>query len=400
MRLMPRSVAAKAETFPFFTPAVPGLESLLQKELWTLGLHPMTEEGGFFWKGTWREFYRAQLLLRTAGRIVVRIKEFEAMTFADFERESSDLPWRRFLAPKQAFKLKVSCAKSKLYHEDAIAQRLAGWIEESTGGQWFPGAADGDAQIFLVRGWHDRFTLSADGSGDHLHRRGYRQEISKAPLRETVASSLLYASGWIPSVEEGKGRGAAVRYKAPEGDLTDPFCGSGTIVIEAALAARKIPPGMANPRWEPRAYAFQRWAAFDPEEWTKTVESLKSHILPKVSMTLRGSDRDEGAVKAARANARRAGVDADVVFERKALTDAVFPEGGFVVTNPPFGVRVSEGKDLRDLYAVFGRRLTERPGLRAAWLCSDPQFRVAVGQEGKTVHTFPNGGLDLTIILH
>ena len=329
----------------------------------------------------------------------MRIKEFEALTFADFEREASDLPWRRFLKPKQAFKLKVSCAKSKLYHEDAIAERLAGWIEGTTGAQWFPGAADGDAQIFVVRGWRDRFTVSADGTGEHLHRRGYRQEIAKAPLRETVASSLLLASGWIPASEEGAGRGAATRYKAPVAPLTDPFCGSGTIVIEAALAARKIPPGLANPQRTPRAYAFQRWDAFDGDEWGKTVASLQSHILDRAPMALRGSDRDNGAIAAARANARRAGVEQDIEFERRALSDAVFPADGFVVTNPPFGVRISEGTDLRDLYASFGRRLKETRGLRAAWLCSDPQWKIAVGG-GLTAQTFPNGGLDLTIVLH
>lgn len=395
---MPPAPPSKAETFPFFTPAVPGLEPILQKELWTLGLHPMTEDGGFFWKGTWREFYRAHLLLRTAGRILVRIKEFEALTFSDFEREATGLPWRRFLDPKQSFKLKVSCAKSKLYHEDAIAERLAVWIAAETGAVWEQTATDGDAQIFVVRGWHDRFTVSADGSGDHLHRRGYRQEIAKAPLRETIAASLLCASGWIPAVEEGTGRGAASRYKAPTGDLTDPFCGSGTIVIEAALAARKIPPAMANPKLNPRDFAFLRWRSFDPGEYTKTVESLRDKVLPKVPLVLRGSDRDEGALTAARSNARRAGVGEDTVFERHAVTDAVFPKAGWVVTNPPFGVRVSEGKDLRDLYAVFGRRLAEHPELRAAWLCADPQFKAAAGGKWETAATFPNGGLDLTMV--
>lgn len=389
----------KAETFPFFTPAVPGLETVLQRELWTLGVHPMTEDGGFFWKGTWRDFYRAQLMLRTAGRVLVRIREFEALTFPDFERESADLPWRRFLKPKQAFKLKVSCAKCKLYHEDALAERLAGWIAQGTGADWFPGAADRDAQIFIVRGWRDRFTISADGSGEHLHRRGYRQEIAKAPLRETIAATLLHASGWVPAAEEGSGRGAAVRYKAPAADLTDPFCGSGTIVIEAALAARKIPPGMANPTLTPRAYAFQRWSGFDPDEWAKTVASLQGKVLESVPMVLRGSDRDGGAVAAAQANAVRAGVGGDVVFERRALTDAVFPVKGWLVTNPPFGVRISEGKDLRDLYATLGRQISGFPDLRAAWLCADPQFRAAAGEGWKTVHTFPNGGLDLSILL-
>jgi len=360
----------------------------------------MTEEGGFFWLGTWREFYRAQLMLKTAGRILVRIKEFEALTFADFERLTSDLPWHRFLEPKQPFKLKISCAKSKLYHEDALAERLAAWINEATGALWSPKATDGEAQIFIVRGWHDRFTISADGSGDHLHRRGYRQEIGKAPLRETIAASLLCASGWIPSVEEGVGRGAATRYKAPAEALTDPFCGSGTIVIEAALAARKIPPAMANPKLNPRDFAFMRWRSFDPDEFTKTVNSLRDKVLDRAPMSLRGSDRDDGAIAAARANARRAGVAEDISFERRALTDAIFPEApGFVVTNPPFGVRVSESTDLRDLYASFGKRLNQAPGVRSAWLCSDSQWKAAAGGVWKTVHTFPNGGLDLSILL-
>ncbi len=241
------------ETFPFFTPSVPGLEPWLKHELTTLGVKPLPEDGGFFWRGTWRDLYRASLLLRSAGRIVVRMKTFTALTFAEFEQQTGDLPWQWFLGTKRPFKFKITCTKSKLYHEDALAERLARWITTATGAQWFPGAADGDAQIFVVRGFHDKFTISADTTGEHLHRRGYRQETSKAPLRETIAASMLFASGWIPAMEEGLGRGAAVRYKAPTLPLLDPFCGSGTIVIEAALAARKIPPGLANAQREPRA---------------------------------------------------------------------------------------------------------------------------------------------------
>jgi putative N6-adenine-specific DNA methylase len=160
---------------------------------------------------------------------------------------------------------------------------------------------------------------------------------------------------------------------------------------------------MANPKLNPRDFAFLRWKSFDPAEYTKTVESLRGKILEKAPMVLRGSDRDDGAVAAAQANARRAGVDADVAFERRALSDAVFPgeagSPGYVVTNPPFGVRVSEGTDLRDLYAAFGRKVAAAPGLRAAWLCSDPAFLQAAGGGWSPAHTFPNGGLDLTIVL-
>jgi putative N6-adenine-specific DNA methylase len=337
-------------------------------------------------------------MLRSAGRIVVRMKTFTALTFAEFEQQTGDLPWQWFLGPKRPFKFKITCTKSKLYHEDALAERLARWITAATGAQWFPGAADGDAQMFVVRGFHDKFTISADTTGEHLHRRGYRQETSKAPLRETIAASMLFASGWIPAVEEGLGRGTATRYKAPTLPLLDPFCGSGTIAIEAALAARKIPPGLANAKREPREFAFQRWGSFEPEEWQKTIASLQNHILERSPLVLRGSDRDEGALAAARGNAQRAGVTADVVFERRSLSDAAFPEGGFVVTNPPFGVRVSENTDLRDLYAVFGRKVREAPTTQVAWLCSEPQWKTSTGVEWQSRANFPNGGIDLAFL--
>jgi len=387
------------ETFPFFTPCVPGLEPFLQRELWTLGIHPLTEEGGFFWKGTWRDFYRAHLLLRGAGRILVRMASFEALTFADWEQLTSKLPWFRFVQKGKLFKLKITAAKCGLYHEDALAERLAAVIEAATGASWAQQASDADAQIFLARGWRDRFVISADGTGEHLHRRGYRQELSKAPLRETVAAALLQASGWLPAVQEGTGRGRAARYKAPAHPLLDPFCGSGTIVIEAALMARKIPPAMANPARTPRAFNFLRWPGFQQELWDKTISSLQNHILERSPLTLSGSDRNDGAVASALANAQRAGVENDVVFERHAFSDAAWPaEKGFVVTNPPFGVRVSESSDLRDLYASWGRLTAEKPDLIVAWLCSSTAWERATGRRWEKLAAFPNGGMDLSIL--
>jgi putative N6-adenine-specific DNA methylase len=392
------------ETFPFFTPSVPGLEPWLKYELNTLGIKPFAEDGGFFWRGTWRDLHRASLMLRSAGRILVRMKQFTALTFAEFEAEATALPWHWFVGSKgttlpRAFKFKITCTKSKLYHEDALAERLAKWINEATGAQWFPGSSDSDAQIFVVRGFHDKFIISADSTGDHLHRRGYRQEISKAPLRETIAASLLFASGWVPALEEGLGRGAAIRLKAPTLPLLDPFCGSGTLITEAALIARKIPPALANPKREPRPFAFQRWESFEPDEFAKTVTSFRRHILERSPVSLIGSDRDDGAIKAAQGNARRAGVADDVNFERRAISDAEFPQPGYVVTNPPFGVRVSEGSDLRDLYAVFGRKVGAAPETRVAWLCSDSAWKSATGQSWSEAARFPNGGLDLSVLL-
>src|SRR5207302_1385915 len=229
--------------------------------------------------------------------------------------------------------------KSKLYHSDAIAQRLVDAVAWGVGAHK-PHTANRAslAQLFIVRVVHDQFTISADASGELLHMRGYRQDGGKAPLRETLAAALLLASGWT---------GAA--------PLLDPFCGSGTIPIEGALIARRLAPGLH------RRFAFMEWPEFDPNGWTALLADARALALAGSPVPIHGSDRDAGAIESARAHAERAGVASDVQLSVRAVSTVESPDRpGLVATNPPYGVRVSPESDVRDLYARFGQVLRER----------------------------------------
>jgi putative N6-adenine-specific DNA methylase len=210
----------------------------------------------------------------------------------------------------------------------------------------------GESQLIVVRILHDICTISVDSSGDHLHRRGYKLAVARAPLRETLAAGMILAAGWDAA-----------------SPLLDPFCGSGTIPIEAALLGLRIPPGRA------RRFQFQAWPGYDSTRWgelLRTAESQQRSAIPSIL----ASDRDAGAVAMSQANAGRAGVAGFVKFSQRAVSAIEPPPGpGWVVTNPPYGVRVRENKDLRDLYAQFGHVLRARcPGWRVALLCNDDRL--------------------------
>jgi putative N6-adenine-specific DNA methylase len=262
--------------------------------------------------------------------------------------------------------MRVSSGKSKLYHEGAIAERLLAAAAARVGGiRTGEAAADEDeaasaaGQLFVVRFHRDACTLSADASGELLHRRGYRVAVAKAPLRETLAAALLRASGWRPGHP-----------------LLDPFCGAGTIPIEAALIARRIPPGLASPDLQPRDFRALHWPAARTDLWELLVERARAHVRETASHPILASDRDAGAVEAALANARRAGVAADLEIEQKPLSAVEPPPGpGWLVTNPPYGLRVGEAPPLRNLYASLGRfARTRLPGWTIALLSADRQL--------------------------
>ncbi|HVG43127.1 MAG TPA: hypothetical protein VM890_00300, partial [Longimicrobium sp.] len=333
------------DRLPLFAVVAPGLEALCAAELRALGIAAAAEPGGAAWEGTMDDLHRANLWLRTASRVVVRAATFRARTFIELERHARRVPWERWVVPGRAVRLRVTSKKSKLYHEGAIAERLLGFIEDRVGGIGAASAAKGpeddaddggDAQLFVVRVLRDEVTLSADASGALLHLRGYRQAVAKAPLRETLAAAMLLGAGW--------------RGDAP---LLDPMCGSGTIPIEAALLARKVAPGLASASRRPRAYAFTAWPGHDAGAWARAVDEARGAILPAAPVPVAGSDRDAGAVEAARANAERAGVAADVDFAVRPVSAMEPPAGGpgLLICNPPYGVRVGESDALRNLYA-------------------------------------------------
>jgi len=238
------------------------------------------------------------------------------------------------------------------------------------------GEANRPAQLAVVRLFKNRCTVSVDSSGVLLHRRGYRLATAKAPLRETLAAGLVLASGW-----DGR---------AP---LLDPFCGAGTIPIEAALWARNIAPGKA------RNFAFMAWPDFAPDVWESTLAAAIAAERPAAPPIL-ASDRDAGAIRAAQANAARAGVADDIAFTCQAVSAIAPPPGpGWIVTNPPYGVRVSANKDLRNLYAQFGNVLRAHcPGWGVTFLCSDLALVRQTRLPVETTYVWNNGGLRVRVV--
>lgn len=355
-----------------------------------MGLRPRVEVGGVGFAGTIESVARANLWLRTASRVIVRVASFRALAFHELERLARAVPWERFVASGGAVRFRVTSRKSRLYHTGAIEQRLAEAIEHRLGRasaiQRTARLDDDDdegtsppAQLFVIRVVNDTFTLSVDSSGALLHQRGYRQAVARAPLRESLAAALLTASDWS---------GAA--------PLIDPFCGSGTIAIEAALLARRMAPGLR------RSFAFQSWPETESARWEQLCEQAASEALPRSPVSILGSDRDRGAIEAAIANAERAGVAADIEFSVKAMSLIERPTSatGLVVTNPPYGVRVGEVAKLRDLYARFGQVLrTKFAGWELAVLSANPRLESELRLPLRERLRTRNGGIAVRLLL-
>ncbi|HEU4457117.1 MAG TPA: hypothetical protein VFR81_28875, partial [Longimicrobium sp.] len=352
---------ASEDRYSLFAITAPGLEPLAQAELRAMGIDAAAEPGGVSWTGGADDLHAANLRLRTASRVTVLAAEFRARTFFELERHARKILWERWVPRGGAVRLRVTSKKSKLYHEGAIAQRVLEAIEHRVGAIASGGVVDdeeggedaGDAQLFIVRFVRDACTIRADASGALLHLRGYRQALARAPLRETLTAAMLIGSGWDA-----------------DSPLLDPMCGSGTIPIEAALMARRIAPGLASPDRSPRRYAFAAWPEHDAARWAAAVERARDEIRPTAGIPILGSDRDEGAIGAASSNAARAGVAEDVALSVRPVSAIDPPPGpGWVVINPPYGVRVGERDPLRNLYAALGRTLRARcPGWTLALL--------------------------------
>lgn len=381
--------SAPSSAYDCFATAAPGLEGLVAGELQALGIRGSAIDGGAEWRGDAASIYRANLWLRTASRVVVRLGSFGARGFPELERQARRLPWERFAAPGVPVRFRITSKKSRLYHTGAIAERLASAVERSvgatvvstshaTGDDEDSGDAAPGGQLFVVRLHRDRCTISADSSGALLHMRGYRRAVAKAPLRETLAAALLLGSGWTGD--------------AP---LVDPLCGSGTIPIEAALIARRLAPGLH------RDFAFARWPALENAVWAAARDAAMAAALPRSPVPILGSDRDEGAIVAARANAERAGVSSDVQLDVKALSAIEPPPGvGWLVANPPYGERIGEAGPLRNLYAQLGHVARRRcPGWTVALLSPDDRLQAQVGVAFEERLRTSNGGIPVRLVV-
>lgn len=386
--MKPSATSIKPNQLTAFAVTAPGLEPLCADELRRLGIDGKIVEGGVVWTGGLDSVMTANLWLRTASRVLVRVAEFRAKAFFELELNAKKIPWKRFVPPGSSVEFRVTARKSKLYHTGAIAQRLGDALAKSVkGAKAETGSIKADEaeeetpptrQLFVVRFAHDVATVSVDTSGELLHRRGYRQAVAKAPLRETLAAAILLGSDWDGTTP-----------------LTDPMCGSGTIPIEGAMIARRMAPGRE------RDFAFMRWPEFDRAQWQTLLSAARAGELPASPVPIEGFDRDQGAIDAARANAERAGVGGDVTFATQAVSAMERRDDrGLVASNPPYGVRVGESEALRNLYAQIGNVLgSRRPHWRLALLSADKQLERQTKIELHARFSTSNGGIPVRLVV-
>lgn len=330
----------------------PGFEQGLAQEAKEIGLKvSATVKGGVTCNGGWVDVMRANLMLRGATRVLVRIASFPAVHLAQLNKRAKKLPWQNWLNSRVSVRVDCTCRKSKIYHSKAAQQRVETAIVEACGAK-----ISDEADINVkVRIEDNICTFSLDTSGEALHKRGHKAELNKAPMRETMAAMFLRAAGFDGSFP-----------------VFDPMCGSGTFPIEAAEIASGVFPGRS------RSFAFEKLASFDPNVFA----SLSAPETKPVTFKYYGSDRDAGAVEISTKNAARAGVDHLTRFETKSISEATPPSEtpGLVIVNPPYGARVGNKKPLFALYGSFGRAMRERfAGWRVAMITPDEKLARATG---------------------
>lgn len=317
-----------------------GLEAVMKREITDLGYEiSHVEDGRVTFIGDEEAICRGNVFLRTAERILLQVGRFEATSFDELFEKTKQLPWEEFIPENGKFWVtKASSVKSKLFSSSDIQRivkkAMVERLKEKYRVSWF--LEDGESyplRVFLNK---DVVTLALDTTGVSLHKRGYRQMTAKAPISETLAAALISLTPW------NKDR-----------ILVDPFCGSGTFPIEAAMMAANIAPGMN------REFTSESWKNLIPKkEWYDAINEANDFIDDSVEVDIQGYDIDPAVIKAARQNARDAGVEHMIHFQERGVDKLSHPKKyGFVITNPPYGERLEEKEALPALYRTIGERL-------------------------------------------
>lgn len=325
-------------TFDLLVPCHFGLEAVLKREIYDLGYEiTKVEDGRVTFEGDEEAICRANIFLRTAERVMIQVGRFKATTFEELFQGIKNLPWEEYIPEDGKFWVKkASSINSKLFSPSdiqSIAKKaMVERMKQKYHKEWFK--EDGAAypvRIFLLK---DEVTVALDTSGDSLHKRGYRTMTSKAPLTETLAASLIMLTPW-----------------RKDRILVDPFCGSGTFPIEAAMIAANVAPGMN------RDFTAEEWTnLIDRKLWYECVKEAEDMIDTTVKVDIQGYDIDRDVIKAARENAKRAGVEHMIHFQQRAVADLSHPKKyGFIITNPPYGERLEDKADLPELYTQIGQ---------------------------------------------
>lgn len=361
-----------ADPFEIFLAAPPGLEPVLADEARAAGFDaPTAVPGGVTTRGGWDEVWRANLTLRGAARVLVRIGGFPVFHLAQLDKRAHRFPWADTLRADVPIRVEAVCRKSKIYHAGAAAQRISTALADTLGA-----TVTDDAALRLLVRIEDNFcSFSLDTSGAPLHRRGIKEAVGKAPMRETLAALFLRQAG----------------YDGTE-PLLDPMCGSGTFPIEAAEIAGGLLPGRA------RSFAFEQLASFDPA----AVAALRRATPGRVpEARFYGHDRDQGAISGASANAARAGLDTAIRFACQPISALERPDGppGLVMVNPPYGARIGNRKLLFALYATLGEVLRARfSGWRVGIVTSDAGLAKSTGLRFAPLGpSVPHGPLKITL---
>ncbi len=351
-----------------------GLESVLKREIYDLGYEiSSVEDGRITFLGDWEAVARSNIFLRSAERILLKAGTFQAKTFEELFQQTKAIPWERYIPKDGKFWVtKATSVKSTLFStsdiQSIIKKAMVSRLGEIYRQEWFP--EDGAAfpvRAFLLK---DQVTLTLDTTGESLHRRGYRIYKSKAPLTETLAAALLMLTPW---------RGDRI--------LVDPFCGSGTFPIEAAMMAAHVAPGMN------RSFLAESWSGLmNKRLWTDAVDEAHDQMDLSVRTDIQGYDLDPEVIKSARENAKLAGVDHLIHFQQRPVSALSHPKKyGFLITNPPYGERIEEKENLPALYRELGERFAALDAWSAYIITSYEDAQKYMGRKADKNRKIYNG---------
>ena len=327
------------KTFELIAPCHFGLEAVLKKEILDLGYEiSLVEDGRVTFIGDDEAICRANVFLRTAERVLLKAGSFKAETFEELFQGTRNIPWEDFIPEDGKFWVtKASSIKSKLFSpsdiQSIMKKAMVERLKNRYGVTWFPeNGASYPLRVFLYK---DMVTVGIDTSGESLHKRGYRTLTSKAPITETLAAALILLTPWNR-----------------DRILVDPFCGSGTFPIEAAMMAAKMAPGMN------RSFLAEEWRNVIKRKcWYEAMDEAGDLVEEDVQVDIQGYDVDGDIVKAARSNAQSAGVDHMIHFQQRPVSALSHPKKyGFIISNPPYGERIEEKENLPALYREIGER--------------------------------------------
>ena len=364
----------------FCAPCIFGLEGLCANGFRFLGLENVRAENGrVLFDGDFSAMARANINARYAERILILMGEFRAVSFAQLFDGVRALPWAEYIGMSDAFPVKGSCLNSKLMSvpdcQKIVKKAVVQALSERYMLSWFEETGALHQIQFLI--FNDRVSVLLDTSGAGLHKRGYRAQANEAPIKETLAAAMAELAG--------------VR---PNHFVIDPMCGSGTILIEAAMKALKIAPGLD------RYFAAERWSCVPDKVFEREREAARAKIVRDCAFRAQGFDIDPAALAVAKSNAEKAGVADRITFEKRDINELVLPEGYCtVITNPPYGERLLDLKAAEALYKVMGERFPRAEGKRYAVITPDDDFEKLFGRKADKRRKTYNGTLKCQIYL-